>query len=184
MTVIRDPLTHEGARVNGKGQLKGVVEVHAEAREHSDEGVAFWLATGFIALTTTGSFSGVFYLKNTSEDKRIRIGKLRTCSNQVCEWKMLHTITAGTLLTDETAAPQMNLLIPSPQPLNADVYKGADGKTVTGVEVPTWINGVGHSQPDFEGSLSLAPQASIAFAAKPAAAGDVCLTIECWQSTD
>jgi hypothetical protein len=53
---------------------------------------------------------------------------------------------------------------------------------VTGIEVPTWINNIGHSQPDFEGSLILKPTSSIALSVKPAVAGDVCLTIECWQS--
>jgi hypothetical protein len=95
---------------------------------------------------------------------------------------MAHTITAGTLLTDETATAQMNLNVGATKTLIADVYKGADAKTMTGTEVPTWINNVGHSQPDFAGSLILKPTASIGFSVKPASAGDVCLTIECWQS--
>lgn len=182
MSIIRDPYTMQGGKINKDGQQVGQVETHAEAREHAEKGEAFWLATGFIALTTTGSFNAVFYLKNNSETKNIHIGKLRTCSTQICEWKMLHTITAGTLLTDETDAAQMNLNVGAVKTLIADVYKGADAKTVTGTEVPTWINNIGHSQPDFEGALILAPTASIAFTVKPAVAGDACLTIECWQS--
>lgn len=181
MTTTRDPYTGQGGRVNKDGQVVGEVETHAEARVHSEEGVAFWIATGFIPLTTTGSFNAIFLLQNLSETKNIHIGKLRTCSNQVCEWKMFHTITGGTLLTDETAAPRMNLLVGSSKTLVANAFVGADAKTVVGTEVPTWINGVGHSQPDFEGSLILGPTASIAFSVKPAAAGDACLTIECWQ---
>ncbi len=183
MTILRDPYTSQGGKINKNGQQVGQVEIHTESREHSEEGVAFWLATGFIALSTTGSFNAVFYLKNTSETKNIHIGKLRTCSNQICEWKMAHTITAGTLLTDATAALQMNLNVGATTPLTANVYKGADAKTMTGTEVPTWINNVGHSQPDFEGSLILKPTSSIGFSVKPAAAGDVCLTIECWQTS-
>jgi len=182
MTIVRDPYTMQGGKINAEGQQVGQVETHVEAREHAEKGEAFWLATGFIALTTTGSFNAVFYLKNTSESKNIHIGKLRTCSNQICEWKMAHTISAGTLLTDETDAQQMNLNVLATTPLNANAYKGADGKTMTGIEVPTWINGIGHSQPDFAGSLILKPTASIAFSVKPAAAGDACLTLECWQS--
>jgi hypothetical protein len=75
----------------------------------------------------------------------------------------------------------MNLSVGDPKTLIANTYKGADAKTVTGTEVPTWINGIGHSQPDFAGSLILGPTASIAFSVKPAAVGDVCLTVECWQ---
>lgn len=182
MTILRDPYTNRGGRINDEGQQVGQVEVHTESREHSAKGEAFWIASGFIPLTTTAGFSAVFYIKNTSETKSLRIGKLRTCSNKVCEWKMFHTITAGTLLTDEAPAPQMNLNVGVPFPLAANIYIGADSKTVTGTEVPTWINGVGHSQPDFEGSLTLGPTASIAFAAKPEADADVCLTVECWQS--
>lgn len=182
MTILRDPYTMQGGRVNGEGQQVGQVEMHVEAREHSEKGEAFWLATGFIALTTTASFSAIFYIKNTSETKNIHIGKLRTCANQICEWKMAHTITAGTLLTDGDAAAQMNLNVGATKTLIANVYKGADAKTMTGIEVPTWINNIGHSQPDFGGSLILKPTASVAFSVKPAAGGDVCLTVECWQS--
>lgn len=182
MTIVRDPYTMQGGKINAEGQQVGQVETHVEAREHAEKGEGFWLATGFIALTTTGSFNALFYLKNTSETKNIHIGKLRTCSNQICEWKMAHTITAGTLLTDETDAAQMNLNVGATKTLIANVYKGADGKTITGIEVPTWINNIGHSQPDFAGSLILKPTSSISFSVKPAVAGDVCLTVECWQS--
>jgi hypothetical protein len=182
MSVIRDPYTLQGGKINSDGQQIGEVETHAEARVHAEQGKAFWLATGFIPLTTTGSFNAVFYLKNTSETKNIHIGKFRTCSNQICEWKLAHTITAGTLFTDQTAATQMNLRVGATTTLTANIYKGADGKTMVGTEVPTWINNIGHSQPDFAGSLILGPTSSIGIAVKPAAAGDICLTVECWQT--
>jgi hypothetical protein len=180
--IIRDPNTGQAVCVNKAGQLETQSENHAEARVHSEGEMAFWLATGILALTSTGVFNGLLYIKNTSETKNIHIGKLRSCSNQICEWKMFHTITAGTLKSDATAAAAMNLKVGSTREIVADVFKGADGKTITGIEVPTWINNVGHSQPDFAGSLILEPTESIAFSVKPAAAGDVCMTVECWQT--
>ncbi len=182
MSVIRDANTQTAMKVNESGQALGQVETHVEARIHAEADQAFWLATGFLPLTNAAGFSAVFSLTNNSETKNISVGKLRTCSDQVCEWKMAHSITGGTIISDAISAQQMNLKIGATKPLVADVFKGSDGKTAVGTEVPTWINGIGHSQPDFAGSLILKPTQSIAFLVKPSVDGDVCLTVECWQS--
>lgn len=182
MTVNRDPNTGFGQSVNIEGQAITLSEVQTEARHVAEEGKLFLFASNIIPLTTTGSFSAVFLIKNGSTSKDLHVGKLRTCGNVLCEWLMYHTITAGTLLTDEAAGLETNMLIGSTTPFNGDIYSGGDLKTVTGILMASWINNAGHSQPDLDGALILPPLSSIAFAAKPAAAGDVCLTIEAWQT--
>lgn len=173
------------ARINSAGQIFVQAETHAEAREHSGIGQFFMFATNFVALTTTGSFSAIFYVKNTSTTKVLHLGKLRTCSNQVCEWKFIKNPTTGTLISDATAAAKENMNFGAPITFIGDVYKGADAKTITdGIEAGTWINNVGHSQPDWAGAIILAPGDSMALSVKPASAGDVCVTITGWQNGD
>lgn len=172
-------------RVNSDGQAFTQSEIHAEAREHSRQGQFFLFATSFIPLTTTGSFSAIFYIKNTSTTKTLHIGKLRTCSDQVCEWKFIKNPTTGTLISDATAAAVENMNFGSSVLYVGDVYKGADAKTITdGVEAGTWINNIGHSQPDWEGAIMLGPGDSIALSVKPAVAGDACVTVSAWQNGD
>ncbi len=167
------------AGVNAENKLLAQTESVSELATISKEkGEAYYLKSGFIALTTTASFSGIFYLKNASTDKEIAIHQLRTCGTVVQEWDLIKNPTAGTLISAGTASVIENVNTGSSKTLGATALDGADALTVTdGNNWAQWINGVGHSTAVLDGALILAPGDALALTCKPAAAGDVCVTI-------
>lgn len=64
MTIIRDPLTSDGAQVTSKGRLKTNAVTLSEERDGSHSGLSFCSA---ISKTPTGAADVFYYLKNTSE---------------------------------------------------------------------------------------------------------------------
>jgi len=153
-----------------------------EISHHTQHGHNFWIASDFVSLTTAAGFSGVFYLKNTHATRIIAMGFLRTCNDQVCQWKTFTNPTGGTLISGGTATTAYNANVSSGKTLSATVLGGADGQTVTGgSQVGQWINNTGHSLQWFDGSVILGPGDSIAVTAKPAADATVCVTAMCWQ---
>ena len=92
------------AKVDASNHLKVKAAVIANVREVSGRTQqAFVVASDFVALTTTGSFNGVLYLKNTSTDKTLYIESVRTCSRPTAttaaanssEWRVIKNPTAG-----------------------------------------------------------------------------------------
>ena len=132
----------------------------------------------FTSITTTGTETGIFYLKNTSETRNLFINAIRTCGTVAQKVTFYKNPTGGTLITDETAAQATNLNFTSSNSASADVYRGADSKTVTG---GTWlgqhINHVGHSTVDTSDALVLGRNDSLAVAFELASAGEVCVAI-------
>lgn len=172
----------------GSGRTAGVNEANRleteaititelENRSETEEG-AYYLASDFIALTTTASFNGVLYFKNTLEQE-IHIAYIRTCGDMVQEWKLIKNPTTGTLISDANAGLSNNINFSSNKTLTADVYSASgDGKTITnGSQIAQLINDVGHSNTPLEGALILKNGDSVALTCKPAAAGDVCATV-------
>ncbi len=183
MSTIRDAHTHVSQIVNSKGQALVQAESHAEARQHSGLGDAYLIKTGFIASSATADqTTAMLYVKNTSTTKNIFLGHLRTCGELAFKWILKKGATA---MSAETAVVPVNMMLGSPKVLVATVNIGAQDATVTGgTEIATWINSIGHSNPDLRGSLILLPNQAITLEVLPFAnaSGEACITIECWQT--
>ena len=145
----------------------------------SDDSRAFLVATDFITLTTTASFSGVLYIKNTSTDTDMYIQSIRTCGDSAQYWRMYRNVTTGTLITGGTSAEIHNGKFGSNFLPAADVIKGADSLTITDGDVlGTHYQGAGHSVQDFDGGIELSPGSSIAWEVKPGTnPTDVCMQV-------
>ena len=170
------------AIVNSDGQLAVVAETVRQLSAAAERGDAFYAVTGgFIALTTTASFSGILYLKNTSTTKNLKIAQLRTCGNVAQQWLMYKKPTTGTLISGGTAIVPENVNFQSGSVFSGDALYGADGDTITdGSILAQWQNGAGHSTHDFDGAIILGTNDTIALTCKPGAAGDVCVACLCY----
>jgi hypothetical protein len=151
-------------------------------------GKAFLISTDFISLTTTASFNGIVYIKNTS-DEDLFIGKVRTCSDTSgnVQVRILRNPTTGTLISDANAATQLSANFGSSEIFGGDAYAASgDGKTVTdGSNSSQFINhSPGHSIQDYEGAVVIPKGQSFAITAKPSVALTFCAEIQCWFEGD
>jgi len=166
------------AKVNSSRQLETAAVATSKIHEISNGiGEAYIFTTaGFLAITSTGTEHGCFYMKNNSS-KNLFIHSIRSCGSQVQKVKIYKDITAGTLLTDETAGGNGNLSQVSSSIADVSVYKGGNGKTVTGTLGGQHINGIGHSDEKFDGAMILGQDDSIAISCEMAIAGDFCIRV-------
>lgn len=143
------------------------------------DGLAYVISHGdFIALTTTGTETGILHFKNTSTTKAFYIESIRTCGTVAQQWKLYKNSTAGTLITDQTAGAANNLNLQSENTIEGTVYKGANAKTVSGgTMLAHHINAIGHGTEVFDGALILGTNDSIQLSVEVASAGDVCCRI-------
>ena len=169
------------AEVDDKQRLKTLATTVSEIHANSDqEEKVFYFSTGaFINITTTGAETGIFYIKNTSTTDNLILSQIRTCGDVAQKVTFYQNPTGGTLITDETDAQSTNLNFTSNKAAEATVYRGANGKTITG---GTWlgqhINHVGHSNVDTKEAMILGKDDSLGIAFELASAGDVCVAIE------
>lgn len=184
----------KGAGVNGevalvskKGHLlvNSVVE-STMAYESEQNGNGFIIATGFIPLTTTGSFNGVLYLKNTDTKNRpFHIEHLRVCASLAAAGSSLQVqlkrdVSTGTLISDANNAIKSNINDDSGNTFNGDAYTAStDGKTITnGVDFTQFSNAApGHSIQDYEGAISISKNRTLSIEIKPSVAMTVCIEL-------
>jgi len=151
-------------------------------------GKAFVLHSGYTTLST-GSYSAMFYVKNTSTTEEIHINTIRTCStatgaDQYTQWRLYKNPTAGTIIDTATAATAVNSNFGSTTSLTGTVYKGTDGATFTdGTMMATWTDASpGHSEQKVNGLIVLPPGQSIGLEAQPSASSiDACTSWTVWQ---
>ena len=150
----------------------------------SRTGNAFIVATDFIALTTTASYSGLVYIKNTS-DLRLFISQLRLCSTAsgTVQAQLIANPTTGTLISDANLADQLSANLGSSQVFDGLAYSASgDGKTVTdGTNFTQYINhSPGHSIQDYRGAIVIPKGSAIALQVKPSVALTICAEVQCW----
>ena len=152
----------------------------------SRTGETFILATDFVSLTTTGSFSGLIYVKNT-ENKSFFVQSIRVCSSETGFAQVILTAnpTAGTLISDGNLADQRSANMASSDNFSSFglAYSASgDAKTVTdGEQFSQYINrSPGHSIQEYGGSLLLPKGSSFALSAKPSVATTICVEIQGW----
>lgn len=173
------------AKVNSDNRLLvDSVSLSDIADKAINKEVSYILASGFISLTTTGSFNGLMYLKGLDSSNNFHIERIRICSNASgsLQIKMLHTCTTGTLISDANAGTISNTVIGSSNTLTniLTVYvASADGKTVTDGTLFTQYqqNLLGHSSQEYEGSIIIKKDQTLAIVAKPSASCDICIEV-------
>jgi hypothetical protein len=151
------------------------------------EGEAFIVTSDFVALTTTASFTGMLYIKNTDTSKNLFIDKVRVCgtgtSMNAMQCKFFKDPTTGTLISDANAGIAVAANLGSNVTFTGDVYgASADGKTVTnGTQFSQFtIHLPGHTIQEYDGALIIPGGSSLAIAVQPTAATTACIEIQCW----
>jgi len=167
----------------------GVDAISVPHITHESEvyGLGYIISTGFIPLTTTASFSGLLYIKNTdSLGRSFHIHHFRVCSGLCAAGSTLQVqakidATTGTLISDANAGTVNNMNTNfSANILDSVVYSASgDGKTVTdGTQFTQFINHApGHSLQDYNGAIVLATNSSFVIEVKPEVAMTACIEL-------
>lgn len=185
----------DGTGASYKAKVDDEYRLHVQAITIPDPefnaqfGKAFYLHSGYTTLST-GSYSAVFFLENTSTTDEIHINTIRTCStatgaDQYVQWRLYKNPTAGTIVSPTpTEVTAINANFGSTTTMVGNVYKGADGDTFTdGTMMATWTDAApGHSEQKINGALVLPPGMSVGLEAQPSASSiDVCTSWTVWQ---
>lgn len=172
----------KSAKVSSGNRLytSSLIEYPMEAFSHT--GDSFAIPSEFVSLTTTASYSGILYLKNTSSTHNIHIERIRTSSTVGTLWYVVKNPTTGTLISAGANANAVNYNFGSGKPLPGTAKKGADAQTVTdGTWLEQWQTSTyGVFQRGYEGAITLGTGNSIAILAKPSAAATVGTTLSIW----
>lgn len=170
--------TPYGLIINRKGQALTNSIIIPELTEAAEIGEAYYLATGFVAVTAAQSDSAIMHIKNTF-NKTIKIDKLRTCGTQVQKWILLKGPTLGTIIDDDVTCYENNLNLGSGNLWPAKCVRATvGGKTFTdGGIMSQWINNVGESMQEFSGSIVISPGKTLGLKVDVLADADVCVTI-------
>ena len=176
------------AKVNDNKRLETFAVTESRIADVSlRDGESFILTSDFISLTTTASFNGLMYIKNTDADKILFIDKIRICGTGTMmgytQTKLIKNPTAGTLISDAN----VGISVPSNLASNVD-YSGlnyaasGDGKTVTdGTQFSQFtVHLPGHTTQEYQGNLILEGGSSMAIVTKPSYATEICVEIQCW----
>ena len=154
------------------------------------DGESFIITSDFVALTTTGSFNGMLYIKNTDTSRNLFIDKVRVCgtgtSMNAMQCKFFKNPTTGTLISDANDGIAVPANLASNSVFTGDVYAASgDGKTVTdGTQFSQFtIHLPGHTIQEYDGALILPGGNALAIAVQPGAATTACVEIQCWFET-
>lgn len=179
-TIMDGTGTNRRAKVNSDSRLLTEAVIITELSASTEDGNTFIVASDFVTLSDTGSFSGVFYFKNTSADRDYHIDSLRTCNDSFTYWKIKKNVSTGTLVSGGAAAPVTNGDLNLSTVPTCTALTGSNGATVTdGTLMGTHMQGAGHSTQEWKGGVDLPPGASMSIECKPTAAGDVCIQMVC-----
>ena len=149
---------------------------------YSHHGRAYWIASDFISLTTTASYSALLYLKNTDTKYRFHIEYIRTSSTVGTLWRIIKNPTTGTLISGGSAITPVNGLFESSKIAVATALKGADASTMTNGTFASQHQTGAHNSFEsmMRGGLILSNNTAIGIEAKPSASGVVGATIVGW----
>lgn len=121
--------------VNNRLHTQAVTQGRAD--EHCDTADRYNINTGNITLTSANE-SALIYLKNNEEkdlviDSTVYILGASTGGSGNVDASIFFNPTAGTIVSNADAvAMNVNMNLGSSKTLNVDVYKGAEGYTLTG----------------------------------------------------
>ena len=150
-------------------------------------GQSFIITSDFVALTTTGSFSGLLYIKNNNSNKDVYIDKIRVCGTgsamNAMQCKFFKNPTTGTLISDANDGIAVASDLGSSELFDGLVYAASgDGKTVTnGTQFSQFtIHLPGHTIQEYDGALIIPGGSSMAIAVQPGAATTACIEVQCF----
>lgn len=169
-------------RLKTESVTKEAIEESASIEEET-----YILSSGFITITTTASFSGIFYIKGLDSDSRFKIKRIRVststdtpdCHVQV---KLTANATTGTLISDANVAYSHNTVLSSSNSLSGlyTLYSASgDGKTITNGNWFTQFqqHSPGHSEKEYSGAVIIDKNTSLAISVKPCAETEVCVEV-------
>lgn len=151
------------------------------------EGRSFLLTSDFISLTTTGSFNGMMYIKNTDTSKIVFIDKIRVCgtgsSGNYAQVKFYKNPTTGTLISDANAGISVPAHLGSQEIFPGLIYAASgDGKTVTdGTQMSQFtLHTPGHTIQEYDGMIIIPGGSALAIVVKPSNTVEACVEVQCW----
>ncbi len=173
------------AKVDDNNRLSTVAVTKTQVADVSEsEGKAFAVASNYITLSDTSDFNGFLYIKNTSaEDCYIKSVRISTTEPGFLQCKLIRNPATGTLITDAYDANANPLNFGSEEVFSGDAYTASgDSKTILDGDHLTQFTlpSPGVSLQDYEGTLILPKNKSIALMVKPSATTTVGAEIRCW----
>ena len=170
---------HHGRRMivdaNGRAMTNAITQPHIT--NDAEAGNAFFFMSDFVALTTTGTYTGLIYIKNTSAVD-LTLKSVRSSGTVAQQWRMIKNPTTGTLISAGTDVVPVNTNFGSGTLAVAELKKGVDAQTITnGALLGQWANAAATMLLEFDGSIILTPGTAFALEVKPASAGEVGTTI-------
>lgn len=164
--------------VNKENKLLVEAETITHLMAHTRLGETFYIATDFIALTSTGVFNGLLYVRNDGE-RLLEIHSIRLSGSVLHRAKLIKNPTTGTLISAGAAATPENLNTQSAAAFLGTTKKAAsDGQTVTdGVHWSQAVLAAGATNFEFNGAMVIGPGDSFAVVTKPSASGDFGVTV-------
>jgi hypothetical protein len=175
-------------KVNENNRLETFSIIESRIADISNrKGESFIITSDFVSLSTTGSFNGILYIKNTDPDKILFIDKVRVCGTGASmgsmQCKFHKNPTTGTLISDANAGIVVASNLGSNVDFSGTVYAASgDGKTITdGTQFSQFtIHLPGHTIQEYQGNLIIPGGASVGIAVKPSYATEACIEVQCW----
>lgn len=176
------------AKINAQNRIETFSIIESRISDISNrDGRSYILTSDFVALTTTGSFNGMLYIKNTSTDKDLYIDRVRVCgtgtSMNAMQCRFVKNPTTGTLISDANAGISIASNLGSNEEFEGVNYAASgDGKTVTdGTQFSQFtIHLPGHTIQEYNGAIIIPNGSAMAIEVKPGAATTACIEVQCW----
>jgi hypothetical protein len=176
------------AKVNAENRVETFSVIESRISDISNrEGKSFILTSDFVALTTTGSFNGMIYIKNTDTSQDLYIDRVRICgtgtSMNAMQCRFVKNPTTGTLISDANDGISVAANLGSNEEFAGTNYAASgDGKTITdGLQFSQFtIHLPGHTIQEYNGAIIIPGGSSMAIEVKPGAATTACIEVQCW----
>lgn len=167
-----------GVTVDNKLLTQAVTQSVAMAE--AEKGNVFQFTTGIISLTTTASYNGLFYVKNTHGEKNVYLEIFRFGAGAIGEWRVTKDPSTGTLITNGTTMPAVNTRFDSGNSFSGTSLKGANALTIT--DGTTFAEFPGQATfIELGGIIILTPNTAISVSFKPSVATTASVTAFMYQ---
>jgi hypothetical protein len=171
------------AGVNAENRLMTQTLTESQTTHHAHEGNVFSFPTGLIDYTTTASYNGLLYVKNTSPDKNFYVDTIRLTASVPCRFRVRKNPTLGTLITGGTLSEPVVSRFDSGNSFSGDFKYGADAQTVTDGTIFAEVYGAG-ALAEMHGILILTPNTTFSIEVQPSATAIVGCVMIGYQSEE
>lgn len=176
---LEDGRGRNGARlgITDDNQCLALATVLDQAVSGAYKEAVYSISTELINLTTTGSYSGLIYIKNDS-DNTLQLNNMVISTDDVlCNIKLLKNPSAGTLISAGTTLTPVNTNFSSGKTLIATALKGANGSTVTDGDTIGLFQGKGLISCDNVSHFVLGQNKTFALAIQPSATANIAINL-------